>query len=106
MQDNTGTSRVTSGELNVANRSKLKVSFWYKHRRMSGSDNFHLDISKGGGPFVTERTWSSTCMSSGYNEAIVEISLAGVSNVQVRFECESAANNHRVFIDDINIDAM
>ena len=71
---------------------------------MSGSDNFHLDISKGDGDFVPVRTWSN--MPSGYNPVIVEISLAGVSNVQVRFECESAAKNHRVFIDDIKIDAM
>ena len=47
IQDNTGTSRVTSGELNVANKSTLKATFWYRPRNMSGSENFHLDISKG-----------------------------------------------------------
>ena len=71
---------------------------------MSGSENFHLDISKDGGDFVLVSTWSN--MPSGYNEAIVEIPLAGVSNVKVRFENEGAGNRDRVFIDDITIEAM
>jgi len=71
---------------------------------MSGSENFHLDISRDGSNFVAERTWSN--MPSGYNEAIVEIPLAGVSNVKVRFENEGAGNRDRVFIDNITIEAM
>ena len=105
IQDNTGTSRVTSGELNVANKSTLKATFWYRPRNMSGSENFHLDVSKGGGAFVPVRTWSS--MPSGYNQVIVDnIDVAGVSNVKVRFENEGAANRDRVFINDITIEAM
>ena len=71
---------------------------------MSGSENFHLDISRDVGNFVPERTWSN--MPSGYNKAIVDIDVAGVSNVKVRFENEGAANRDRVFIDDITIEAM
>ena len=104
LRDNTDTSRVTSGDLDVANKSTLKVTFWYKPIRMSGSENFHLDISRDGSNFVAERTWSN--MPSGYNEAIVEIPLAGVSNVKVRFENEGAGNRDRVFIDNITIEAM
>ena len=104
LRDNTDTSRVTSGELNVANKSTLRVTFWYKPIRMSGSENFHLDISRDVGNFVPERTWSN--MPSGYNKAIVDIDVAGVSNVKVRFENEGAANRDRVFIDDITIEAM
>ena len=104
IQDNTGTSRVTSRELDVDNKSTLKVTFWYRPRNMSGSENFHLDISKDDGDFVLVRTWSN--MPSGYNEAIVDNIDAGANSVRVRFENEGAANRDRVFIDDITIEAM
>ena len=71
---------------------------------MSGSENFHLDISRDGSNFVAERTWSN--MPSGYNKVIVDIDVAGVNNVKIRFENEGAANRDRVFIDDITIEAM
>ena len=106
LQDNTSTSSVTSVAFNVANKSTLRVSFFYAPRRMTGSENFHLDISRNGGPFVTERIWSN--LSPGYKQdpEIVDIQLAaGVSNVKVRFENEGASNRDRVFVDDVTIEA-
>ena len=102
LQDDTTSSRVTSSWLDVDNFITLKVSFWYRPRK--NIENFHLDIKKDGGSFLPERTWDN--LGSGYKQAFVDIDVAGVKKVKVRFESEGASKKDRVFIDEITVDAI
>ena len=105
LQDNTSTSRATSGSFNVSGYSKFKVDFWYKTNRNMGSHSgeyFHLDVSKNGGSFTEYDSWGDLS-SNQYQNAIVEIDVKGVNSVRVRFESEGDANRDRVFLDTIRI---
>jgi hypothetical protein len=105
LQDDTGTSMVTSDDINVANVSALKVSFWYKPIRLSGSgERFYLQISADGENFVEMGRWSG---SHSYQQAVVDnIDVTSASNVKVRFVCDGDSYRDRVFIDEIMIEAM
>jgi len=109
LQDDSRTSTATSETLPVANFDTLKVTFWYKPRRMTASsEEFHLYISKDGGNFALEHTWSSAEITDGiYQQGIVDnIDVTNASDVRIRFMCNGDSNQDRVFIDDVAMEAM
>ena len=115
LQDDSDTSTATSELLPVVNYDTLKVTFWYKPRRMTASsEEFHLYISKDDGDFALEHTWSSdgklgsTEFTDGiYQQGIVDnIVVTNASNVRIQFICNGDTNQDRVFIDDVAMEAM
>ena len=109
LQDDSSTSIATSETFNVTNFDTLKVTFWYKPRRMTASsEEFHLYISKDGGNFALEHTWSSAEFTDGiYQQGIVDnIDVTNASDVRIRFMCNGDSNQDRVFIDDVAMEAM
>ena len=108
LQDDTSTSTATSGTFNVTDYSTFKVDFWYKTNRNMGNqagEHFHLDISFDGGSFTQYESWSDLA-SNQYQNAVVDIDVADVDSVRVRFENEGSENQDRLFIDDISLKAM
>ena len=68
LQDDSDTSTATSVTLPVANYDALKVAFWYKPKRMTAStEKFHLYISKDGGNYALEHTWTNSLTGSTSN---------------------------------------
>ena len=109
IQDDSSTSMVTSETFNVTNFDTLKVTFWYKPKRMkASSEEFHLYISKDGGNFDLEHTWSSAEFTDNiYQQGIVDgIDVTDASEVKIRFVCNGDNNEDRVFIDDVAMEAM
>ena len=109
LQDDSRTSTATSETLPVANFDTLKVTFWYKPRRMTASsEEFHLYISKDGGNFALEHTWSSAEITDGiYQQGIVDnIDVTNASDARIQFVCNGDNNQDRVFIDDVAMEAM
>ena len=109
LQDDSSTSIATSETFNVTNFDTLKVTFWYKPRRMTASsEEFHLYISKDGGNFALEHTWSSAEFTDGiYQQGIVDnIDVTNASDVRIQFICNGDNNQDRVFIDDVAMEAM
>ena len=68
-------------------------------------EHFHLDISFDGGSFTQYESWSDLA-SNQYQNAVVDIDVADVDSVRVRFENEGSENQDRLFIDDISLKAM
>ena len=100
---------VTSETYIVANYDTLRVTFWYKPKRMmASSEEFHLYISKDDGDFALEHTWSSAEITDGrYQQGIVDnIDVTDASNVRIQFICNGDTNKDRVFIDDIAVEAL
>jgi len=115
LMNDESTSMVTSETFNVTTYDSLKIDFWYKPRRMTGSsEEFYLYISKDGGDFILEHTWSSdgrldsTEFTDGiYQQGIVDdIDVTNASNVRIQFICNGDTNQDRVFIDDVAMEAM
>ena len=116
IQDDSGTSMVTSDLFNVTDYDTLKVIFWYKPKRMTAStEEFHLHISKDGGSnYALEHTWSSdgklgsTVFTDNiYQQGIVDdIDVTNATEVRIRFVCNGDTNSDRVFIDDVAMEAM
>ena len=116
IQDDSGTSMVTSDLFNVTDYDTLKVNFWYKPKRMVAStEEFHLHISKDGGiTYALEHTWSSdgklgsTVFTNNiYQQGVVDdIDVTDASEVRIRFVCNGDTNKDRVFIDDVAMEAM
>ena len=117
LQDDSSTSTATSETLPVANFDTLKVTFWYKPRRMTASsEKFHLYVSQwnststsqDGGNFTLEHTWSSADFTDGiYQQGIVDnIDVTNATDVKIRFLCDGDTNQDRVFIDDVAMEAM
>jgi len=109
------TSMVSSETFNVTTYDSLKVTFWYKPRRMTASsEEFYLYISKNGEDFALEHTWSSDgrldsteFTDSIYQEGIVDnIAVMDASDVRIRFICNGDNDKDRVFIDDVAMEAM
>ena len=120
LQDDSDTSTATSETLPVSNYDTLKVTLWYKPKRMTEStEEFHLYVSRdGGSSYALEHTWtdSQTGATSNtseftnniYQEGIVDdIDVTDeVSEVRIRFVCNGKDNSDVVFIDDVKIEAM
>ena len=112
------TSMVSSETFNVTTYDSLKVTFWYKPRRMTASsEEFYLYISKNGEDFALEHTWTNAVTGSTsnvseftdsiYQEGIVDdIDVTDASDVRIRFICNGDNDKDRVFIDDIAMEAM
>ena len=80
----------------------------------ASTEEFHLYISKDGGDFALEHTWSSdgklgsTEFTDGiYQQGIVDnIDVTNASDVRIQFICNGDNNQDRVFIDDVAMEAM
>ena len=108
IQDNTSTSMATSSSFDVSEYSTFEVDFYFKTNRNMGlqaSEYFHLDVSFDGEPFTQYDFWSDLS-SNQFQNTIVDIDVAGVNSVRVRFETEGFENKDRVFIDTITVWAI
>ena len=73
----------------------------------ASSEEFYLKISRDGGSFELEHTWSSAEITDNrYQQGIVDnIDVTDASNVRIQFICNGDTNKDRVFIDDVAIEA-
>ncbi len=107
LRDNTTTSLVTTGTLNLSAYSEITVSFsYYPYSFDSSTEDFWLQISTNGGTtYTTVEEWNFNgefVNNRRYNDAVV-IPGPFTSSVRLRFRCDASADDDRVYLDDVVI---
>ena len=107
LRDNTSTSVMSTGNLNLAGYDELTVDFSYVPVSMdNSSEDFWLQIStNGGSTYTTIEEWNLNdefVNNVRYFDAVV-IPGPFTSNTRLRFRCDASADNDNVYIDDVTI---
>ncbi|MEZ4988189.1 MAG: T9SS type A sorting domain-containing protein, partial [Saprospiraceae bacterium] len=106
LRDNTSTSVMTTGNLNLAGYEEVTVDFSYYPVGMESGEDFWLQVStNGGSSYQTLVTWASGAdfnNNTRYNESVT-ITGTFTSNTRIRFRNDASADNDAVYFDDINI---
>ncbi|MCO6478833.1 MAG: T9SS type A sorting domain-containing protein [Phaeodactylibacter sp.] len=107
LRDNTSTSVMTTGNLNLTAYSELTVDFTYVAVSMdNSSEDFWLQIStNGGSTYTTVEEWNrgdEFVNNVRYFDAVV-IPGPFTANTRLRFRCDASADNDYVYIDDVVI---
>jgi len=107
LRDNTSTSVMSTGNLNLTAYSELTVDFTYVAVSMDNSnEDFWLQIStNGGSTYTTVEEWNrgdEFVNNVRYFDAVV-IPGPFTSNTRLRFRCDASADNDYVYIDDVVI---
>lgn len=107
LRDNTSTSVMSTGNLNLSTYSELTVDFTYVAVSMDNStEDFWLQIStNGGSSYTTVEEWNLNgefVNNTRYFDAVV-IPGPFTTNTRLRFRCDASADNDYVYIDDVVI---
>ena len=107
LRDNTSTSVMSTGNLNLTGYDELTVDFTYVTVSMDNSnEDFWLQIStNGGSTYTTVEEWNLNdefVNNVRYFDAVV-IPGPFTSNTRLRFRCDASADNDYVYIDDVVI---
>ena len=107
LRDNTSTSVMSTGNLNLTGYDELTVDFTYVAVSMDNSnEDFWLQIStNGGSTYTTVEEWNLNdefVNNVRYFDAVV-IPGPFTSNTRLRFRCDASADNDYVYIDDVVI---
>ncbi|MCB0580910.1 MAG: T9SS type A sorting domain-containing protein [Phaeodactylibacter sp.] len=107
LRDNTSSSVMSTGNLNLTGYDELTVDFTYVAVSMdNSSEDFWLQIStNGGSTYTTVEEWNrgdEFVNNVRYFDAVV-IPGPFTSNTRLRFRCDASADNDLVYIDDVVI---
>ena len=106
LRDNTETSVITTGAIDLSGYTAITVDFTYITTSMESGEDFWLQVSTdGGSTFTTVGTWVS---GTDFNEAVREfdnITINGpfTSDTRLRFRCDASDDTDRVYIDDVRV---
>ncbi|MEO0470290.1 MAG: PKD domain-containing protein, partial [Bacteroidota bacterium] len=108
LRDNTATSVMTTGDLDLSTAQTLKVDFTYFIRSMENNEDFWLQISTDGGTtFTTVEDWVAGTDFSNGDRTTESVLINGPfsANTQVRFRNDASGNFDFVYIDDVSLTA-
>ena len=107
LRDNTGTSVMTTDNLNLNNFEELTVTFTYITQSMdNANEDFWLQISMdGGSSYTTIEEWNRNDEFVNNVREFDAVTIQGpfTSNTRLRFRCDASGNNDKVYIDDVEI---
>lgn len=110
IRDNTSTSKVTSGALNLTGYSQLEIDFWFYARSMEAGENFFIEMWNGASWVIIADAVSGTNFSNNtlYNGVVTvdstQINFA--NNAQIRFRNDASDDTDLINIDDVVISAQ
>ncbi len=109
LQDNTGSSVVSTSNLALSGYSEILVDFWYRARSMENNEDFWLQISTNGGSgYTTVQSWArGTDFSNGtfYEESVTINGYTLTDQTRIRFRVDASNNGDDVYFDEIRISA-
>lgn len=108
LQDDTATSVMTTGNLNLSAYSELRVDFWYYPVSFdNAAEDFWLQISTDGGlNFTTVEEWNFTdefVNDDFYGGDCPFLAGPFTSNTQLRFRCDASGDADDVYIDVVDV---
>lgn len=110
LRDNTGTSVMTTDNLDLSSYSSLNISLSYITSAFnSSSEDFWLQVSTDGGTsFVTVNEWNLNDEFVNNTRYFDTIELIGsfTSTTKFRFRCDASANNDLLYIDDVVLEGI
>lgn len=104
LQDNTGSSLITTNDLDLSQYNRLTVEFSYLPVSFESGEDFWLQVSLDGGQtFNTVEDWVvGDDFTNGQREQeSVEIDGPFTSNTQLRFRADASGDGDDVYLDDI-----
>gem|GEM_PF-1972442 len=106
LRDNTSTSVVSTGNLDLSAYNELTVSFSFMTNGLSNGEDFWLQVSSDGGvTYTTVRAWVMNTDFVNDQRQDVEVVLAGpfAANTRLRFRADASTDLDIIHIDDIVI---
>jgi hypothetical protein len=106
LRDNTSTSVMSTGNLDLSPYQELTVSLSYVTAGFSSGEDFWLQVSNDGGTtYATVKAWvMNTDFANGQrNNPVVVIQGPFASNSRIRFRCDASTDADVVYIDDVTI---
>ena len=108
LQDDTESSVITTGNLNLSAYSELRVDFWYYPVSFdNAAEDFWLQISTDGGlNFTTVEEWNLTDEFENddfYGGDCPFLAGPFTSNTQLRFRCDASGDADDVYIDVVDV---
>lgn len=111
IRDDSSTSMITTGTLDVSSYSKVNVIFWYELVGMETGEGFSLQFSNDSGTSWTiVETWArgADFQNGNFYSADVVFSPTSMgksftSTSKIRFHCQGSNNNDRTYIDDVEV---
>ena len=107
LRDNTSTSVMTTGNMNLAQYQKIKIEFTYIPVSMDDpTEDFWLQVStNGGSTYSTVKAWNLNGAFVNNQRYFETVELPGVytSTTRFRFRCDASDDNDFVYIDDVVI---
>ena len=104
LRDNSSSSIMTTGTLDLSTFQELTVDFSYLGRSMETNEDFWLQIStNGGGTYTTVEEWSQGDEFVNNARMFDAVTIQGPfsNNTRVRFRCDASSNSDWVYIDDV-----
>ncbi len=107
IRDNSSSSVITTGDLNLAGFQEITVDFTYLTWGFNGpNQDFWLQISTdGGSSYQTVGDWMYQEDFDNFSREFESVVISGpfTSNTRLRFRCDAYSNQERVYIDDVVI---
>ena len=106
IRDNTGSSVMTTDNLNLNGFSEVTIDFTYIAASMENGEDFWLQASvNGGASYQTLISWARGTDFVNNSREFESVIITGTftSNTRFRFRCDASANNDRIYIDDVFI---
>jgi len=110
IKDNTSTSNITTNNLELSNEVDLSIDFNFIATGFNNNtQKFLLEISlDGGSTYTSIQQWVYLDDFENEIREFESVYIQGpfTSQTQVRFRCDATANNDKIYIDDIVLDAL
>jgi hypothetical protein len=106
LRDNTTTSMMTTGNMNLTSYNQVTVNFGFYANSFENGEDFWLQISTNGGTtYTTVKTWvaGTNFTNNTHNAGTQTISGPFTSNTRFRFRADASADDDVVYIDDVVI---
>ena len=104
LQDNTGTSVISTGNLDLSGYVEITVDFSVISSNFSSTEDFWVQLStNGGSSYSTVATYvQSVDFTNGVRSQLSATFTASfTSTSRLRFRCDASANADRIYLDDI-----
>ncbi len=107
IRDNSSTAHVTSQSIDASTASEIRVSFAFEGENMNNGHDFWLQLSTdGGASYTTIETWVAGVDFNNNVSYLEQVLIPGpfTSNTRLRFRCDAATNDDRIYLDEIDVE--
>ncbi|MBT8231623.1 MAG: HYR domain-containing protein, partial [Bacteroidia bacterium] len=107
LRDNSGSSNITTDNLNMTSYDSIRVSFTYITRFFSNNEDFWLQIStNGGSSYTTVADFDAGSDFVNNVREFVTVTIPGSfsNNTRLRIRCDASNNSDLLYIDDVLIE--